>query len=107
MALIKCPGCGKRISSRAAHCSHCNAAITAKDDEATERALSRTRWKKRKQMQNLSFLALILFLVGIALYWSNKDSPEDWQYTLGIWLLVAGFISYAVLRIKQIIDKFS
>lgn len=106
MALINCPACGTRNSSRAAYCTSCKAAITAVDDEASERAASRVRWKQRKKMQNFSFLALILFLVGIALYWSNKESPDNWEYTLGLWLLAAGFIGYAALRIKQIIDKF-
>jgi len=107
MALINCPACNNRISSKSDVCSHCQAPIAAKNDEATERALARASWKKRKRQQNYSFLAIFSFTVGVALFWYNRGQQSSIAFILGEWLLVGGFLGYSILRIRTILGKFN
>ncbi len=106
MALINCPACSARVSSRAETCSNCNAPIANRNDEASERALARARWNKRKRLQNLAFLSIVSFMVGVGLLWSLRGEPDSWSFKTGVWLSAAGFFGYAILRIKGIMDKF-
>ncbi len=105
MSLIQCPTCNKRVSSRAAKCTKCGAPIATNDDELTERATSRRRWEINRRLQNYSFLSLIIFLVGIFLFWYHKSDPVGWKYLLGEFLLVGGFLGYSILRMYKIFKK--
>lgn len=64
MALIRCPGCRQRVSSRAEACAHCGARIAGAgpgDEEAARRASGR-RGGSRLKIQLL--LAFTLFVAG-------------------------------------------
>ena len=106
MSLINCPACNNRVSSKAEFCSNCKAPIASKNDEASERAHERARWKRRKRQQNYAFLAILSFVVGVALFWEFREQHTAMGFKAGIWLAAAGFFGYAVLRIKGIVNKF-
>ncbi|HFB64754.1 MAG TPA: hypothetical protein ENJ60_04355 [Aeromonadales bacterium] len=105
MALIQCPVCKKRVSSRAAQCSHCGAPIASQDDEQTERAEARNRWKLNRRLQNISFVMLLFFLLGFLLFWYNKSDPTGWKYILGQFAMAVGFVGYSVVRIYKLVKK--
>lgn len=69
MAIIACPECGKKISSRAAICSHCG----FQRGEVTERDLEIFRARRlRDRIYHLnmtSYLAITLFVAAFAWYW--------------------------------------
>jgi len=106
MALINCPACNNRVSSRAEYCSNCKAPISSKNDEATDRANERTRWNRRKRQQNYAFLAILSFVVGIGLFWKFREDQTSLGFEAGIWFAAVGFFGYAVLRIMGILNKF-
>jgi predicted nucleic acid-binding Zn ribbon protein len=106
MALINCPACNSRISSKSEHCSSCNAPIAANNDEASDRANERASWKRRKRQQNYAFLAILSFVTGVALFWQFRDDQTSTAFKAGIWLGVTGFFGYAALRIMGIWNRF-
>lgn len=105
MALIQCPVCKKRVSNRAIQCPSCGAPIAAQDDEQTERAQARNRWKRNRRLQNISFVTLLIFLIGVLLFWYNKTNPTGWKYLLGQFSMALGFVGYSVLRIYKLVKK--
>ncbi len=105
MALISCPVCKKRVSNRAIRCSNCAAPIASQDDEQTERAAQRNRWKQNRRLQNISFVMILFFLIGALLFWYNKADISGWKYLLGEFIMVIGFVGYAVLRIYKLVKK--
>jgi hypothetical protein len=99
MAIIQCPACGERISSAATDCSQCGVAFG--DDEAAEkleRQARNLRFKKKAQLQNYSFLAMVAFAAGALLMYFGMGENDDLYQDIGRFLVAFGFISYIVLR---------
>ncbi|MRX26742.1 hypothetical protein [Kangiella sp. HZ709] len=119
MAIVNCRVCNKRISSRAESCSHCGALFS---DEGEITNLETTqmiqKMRKRSRIQTLSFLAIIVFLIGALLwlfrvditfylnqqfglgYTSDNQIMEVAKYTLAL-----GFVGYIAARIMIYINK--
>ncbi len=76
MAIIKCPACGRRISSLAKSCSHCGAGIESLD--STDRnLLARRRWRRQvDRAVNATYVALAMLLGGVIWWWG--DPPQGW-----------------------------
>lgn len=107
MAVISCPNCSKKISSKAKTCSHCDFVLTAIDSESLNNIKKEKKIKKSQQLMNHSFIAMLLFCGGfLFLYWNNAQ-PDSWQYISALTSTVAGFILYIVTRIRLIILKRS
>ncbi|MDT8319075.1 MAG: zinc ribbon domain-containing protein [Xanthomonadales bacterium] len=69
MAIIACPECGKKISSRAAICSYCGYQL----GEATEQDLEVFRARRLREriyrLNMISYAVITLFLGGFGWYW--------------------------------------
>ncbi|NTS78541.1 zinc ribbon domain-containing protein [Catenovulum sp. SM1970] len=101
MALISCPKCGKRVSDKADSCLHCGA-VLVDDPEKLQRLGRIERIKRSSQLMTRSFLALILFIGGLAysgFYADKGESTDKWisQIVAGI-----GFVWYLILRVQII-----
>ncbi|USD35772.1 zinc ribbon domain-containing protein [Ferrimonas sp. SCSIO 43195] len=106
MALIDCPACGKRISDKAKSCSHCKVDLTA-DTESIESAQRISAINKRTQLMNHSFVALLAFVGGFALWFWGGEAAANWRQPTGIGLMAAGFVGYLVTRVRLALDKRS
>ena len=99
MAIIKCPACGERISSAAKECPHCGAVFGDEDEaERLERKARNLRFKKKAQLQNYSFLAMVAFAAGALLMYFGMGEADELYQDIGRFLVALGFISYIGLR---------
>ena len=99
MAIIKCPACNERISSAATSCPHCGAEFGDEDSaEKLERQARHKRFHKRAQLQNYSFLAMVMFAGGALLMYFGMGESDDLYQDIGRFLVASGFVSYIGLR---------
>jgi len=112
MAIINCPSCKKRISDKAKTCSHCNVNIQSgtRAEELTEEQLDSkaklARMKKLYSLQMQAMAALILFLLGILLwYFLGNFSLTEVSHFIELGLVVIGGIWYLLTRVRLIIFK--
>ncbi len=105
MALVNCPSCSKRISSKAAVCSHCNSVL---GEMSEEQRLSLQRMKKIETSQSImtqSMIAMLLFCGGFGSMFWGEPSPHSWQYIIAAGTTSIGFIWYVINRIRLILLK--
>jgi len=95
MAIINCPGCGRRISDQRTVCTHCELPL----GEVTEEDLSRIRrrrWRYRVwQAKNLTYLGMAALVAGVIWWWVS--GPEGWTLPLPmlpIVLIGLGLLTY-------------
>ncbi|CAN5323071.1 zinc ribbon domain-containing protein [soil metagenome] len=99
MALVDCPDCNRRVSSRAEICAHCGAPIAGAgvDDFRATRHAGSSRSRARLKLQLLT--ALTLFVLGACwLIFENLDPGESNRLFPGL-LTVGGLIWYAIVRL--------
>lgn len=105
MAIIQCIVCGKKISSKAESCTHCGAKLKGTTEEQLERAAHLQRLRKNRRLQSLSFVAIIVFVVGFLLkFFPPAQDSKVWD-TVSLYLLAAGFLGYVVLRLWIMFNK--
>lgn len=119
MAIINCRVCNKRISSRAETCSHCGA-IFSDEGEVTNLETTQLVQKMRKKarIQTLSFMAVIVFMIGVLLWYFEQEVTLylNTNYGLGYsfgnqvmdvakYVLALGFVGYVAARIMIYLNK--
>ncbi len=107
MALINCPGCAKRISSKAAVCSHCSLVLENVTEEKRLTMQKMSTIDKSSRIMNQSMLAMLLFCGGFGFMFWGDPEPASWQNTTAIGATVIGFIWYIVNRVRLILLKRS
>ncbi|MBP7546967.1 MAG: zinc ribbon domain-containing protein [Corallincola sp.] len=104
MALIACPACNKRISSRSSRCPACHCPLGEGDQERRDSHLRILRIQRQQRFMMGNALALLLFTGGAALtFWFGVDTP--WLVTAGQVMMAIGLISYLGVRAWQIFSK--
>ncbi len=112
MALINCPNCKKRVSSKAKVCSHCNSNLTISEDgkELTEEQIASraklARIKMRYSLQMQAMAGIILFIAGFMLWYfvGNKGLTEV-SHFVQIGIALAGGVWYLITRVRLITFK--
>ncbi|GAA5188070.1 zinc ribbon domain-containing protein [Ferrimonas gelatinilytica] len=104
MALIHCAGCGKRISDKAPTCPHCQYARDS-DPEVAERAGRIRAIRHNQTLMTHSFIALLLFVGGFALWWWGGEAAEGWREPVGTGAMALGFVFYLVTRVRIILAR--
>ncbi|QIZ76626.1 SoxR reducing system RseC family protein [Ferrimonas lipolytica] len=104
MALIHCAACSKKISNRAGVCPHCGFSISD-DPEKQEQAARIRAIHMQQQLMNHSFVALLLFVGGFAIWWWGGEPSDGWRKTVGIGSMALGFGMYLITRIRIVLNK--
>lgn len=95
MAIIRCPACGRRMSSLAKSCPNCHEAIGQLSDSEREK-LAMRRWRTwMYRARNFTYLAMTLVVVGLIVWWLHP--PRGLGLPVGIpaaTLLGVGLIGY-------------
>ncbi len=73
MAIIACPGCGKRISDQYTACPHCDEVLGEMDPEEIERRAFRRRRRLFFRARMVTFVAMTLFMVGLLWWWVDGE----------------------------------
>ena len=98
MAIINCPACNKRISSVAKSCDYCSTTFNENNDEENYRKVKNLRYRKLQNLQNLSFIFVLLFTIGAtALYFGITNSDQLYN-SIGRVTLSIGFVGYIATR---------
>jgi apolipoprotein N-acyltransferase len=99
MAIVKCPACGKRISSLAKVCPHCGAGLGAMKPADLDQ-LARRRWRQQAdRAANATYIALAMLVAGAIWWWGAP--PQGWFMpppVATIVLLPVGLALYLVGR---------
>lgn len=100
MAIINCPGCGRRISDKSTFCAHCELPLGEMSREDVSR-LKRRRWRRRVwQAKNVTYAAMTA-LVGGMLWWFLVE-PQGWILpppVVPIVLIFLGAAAYVAGRV--------
>ncbi len=99
MALIRCPHCHKRMSSRMATCPHCDEALTDLSPDEQARLATRRYKKQRFRALNLSYLGLTGLVLGAMWWWLVE--PSGWVVPPpgpAVALVIIGAVIYVVAR---------
>jgi hypothetical protein len=105
MALIDCPSCGKKNSSKAAVCSHCQFNLQHASDEDVLRKEKLNRFKQKNRIQTQSMLAMMLFVGGFAVMYWGDTQYTDLRYKLAVVASIIGFCWYVFGRIWLILIR--
>lgn len=99
MAIIACPECGKKISSRAALCSHCGFQL----GEVTEQDLEVFRMRKLRdriyRLNMISYAVITVFLAGFGWYWWDTRGFVQAASTGPFIVMGVAAIGYLAVRI--------
>lgn len=105
MAIVSCPFCGKKISSKAATCSHCGQALAEVTPEQLERTDRDRRLKLNQSINNHAMMALILFLGAFLYFYYKMPEPGSLEQNLNYTALALSAIWYIVSKVRMIIFK--
>jgi hypothetical protein len=107
MAVINCPSCQKKISSKAKICSHCEIDLANMGSEQSKVMQTITLVQKHQKLMTHSFIAMLLFCGGfLFLFWQDA-LPGSWQYITSIASTIVGFIFYLITRVRLMMLKKS
>lgn len=101
MALIECPVCRKRMSSKASTCPHCQAK-TDGDNGALARI---SHIQKSSSLMNQSFIAMTLFIAGVVMWFWGGVPAEGIRANIAGVCFVFGFVGYLFTRIRIVLHK--
>ncbi|MEW6993804.1 hypothetical protein AADZ84_05995 [Colwelliaceae bacterium MEBiC 14330] len=105
MAVIKCPGCSKKISDKAKSCSHCNLSLSGVDADKLANLNRVNLINKSQRLMNYSFVAMLLFCGGfLFMFWDNVEQGT-WQHTIAMASAIIGFVMYIVIRAMLLLTK--
>ncbi|NND45345.1 MAG: hypothetical protein HKN58_08475 [Xanthomonadales bacterium] len=98
MALIRCPGCGQRVSDVLSMCPNCGHVRGEVDDE---RLLEFQRRKLRDHVYHLnmtSYVVITVFLGGFGWYWWDTSGFQERASFGPIALLGVSTVAYLAIR---------
>ncbi len=119
MAIINCRVCNKKISSRAESCSHCGALFSDEGDVTNlETTQMIQKMRKKSRIQTWSFIAMIVFIIGVLLwffrvditFWLNQKfglgyTSNNQVMNLAKYTLALGFVGYVAARVVGFLNK--
>ena len=112
MAIINCPSCHAKISSLAKTCSNCGFVMHETDSEEVQ--VQQRKWlrQRKRNIEKQQMLAIVIFVFGCAgFFYTSSDPSLDENSlsalirTISPYLLSAGFLWYAVNRIRIFFRK--
>jgi hypothetical protein len=105
VALIQCPECGRQVSDRAAACPQCAHPLAATSPTVAPRVFSvadeksvRTIEQTGKRYKKFMLVGILLAFGGCATLVSGGKAGDQSASTIGILLLIAGFITFVGAR---------
>lgn len=105
MALIECPACSKRMSSKAAACPHCNFNSVGVSNEQRQRELQQVLQRKRERLMSQSMLALLIAIAAFTYFFMQQPESGSWQLHLANGGMLVGLVWFVINRIRMLLLK--
>lgn len=105
MALVDCPVCSKRISSRAAECQHCGSNLTSLTEGQKEAHRGIAQIKKQQKLMTQTFIAMLIFCAGVLGYFLGDHKTYPWLPLVSQIVGVVGLVWYLTLRCFMTVQK--
>ncbi len=103
MAIINCPGCGKKITEISPKCPHCGF-MRGQEEDDRQKELSRRRLRDHVyHLKMTSYAVITLFLAAFGWYWWETAGFVE-QSPMGPVLLLA-FVSVAYLAVRILLFR--
>lgn len=101
MALIECPKCQKRISSKAKECQHCKVSLVG----SIESLAKISHIQQSNRLMNHSLIFLSLFIAGAVAWFWGGEQAQGVQAIVAVSCFVVGFIGYFITRVRLVLHK--
>lgn len=101
MALIECPSCNKRISSKASVCQDCGSQLSGD----TQVLSTISHIKRSNQLVNQGLLSMTIFIAGVVVWFWGGETAEGIRAYIGMVCFVLGFVGYLVTRLQIVMHK--
>lgn len=98
MAIIACPDCGKKISSRAVICSWCGFELGEVTEQDLEVFQARKLRHDRYRLNMISYAVITLFVGGFGWYWWDSQGFLRPPSAGPLALMGVAALSYIVVR---------
>lgn len=105
MAVINCPNCKKKISSKATTCTHCDVDLSSVDEEKLENYKTVNRIKQTQNNMMVAFVAMLMFCGGFLFFYMYDAQIGTWEYVTSVTCSIVGFVLYIVTRLRLILIK--
>ncbi|MCC5855088.1 MAG: zinc ribbon domain-containing protein [Idiomarina sp.] len=108
MAIISCPGCGKKVSDKAASCEHCGFLLGAHDTDSLAQQAALKRADRLNALITQQMVALLLFIAGLGgtFYdWGGEGWTSHISTVIAPSVAGVSFIWYAITRGRIFILK--
>ncbi|NNE06673.1 MAG: hypothetical protein HKN15_13205 [Xanthomonadales bacterium] len=98
MALINCPGCGKRVSAVLSMCPECGD-VRDKNDSQQDAEIKRRMMRDRVyHLKMISYLAITVFVAGFGWYWWDTGGFQQSSSAGPLVLQGLAAVAYIVIR---------
>ena len=104
MAIINCPACRAKISSKLASCPHCGHGARL-DEEAKQRLEKHRLQRKLQQISMQNMLAVIVAMAGFYVFHFQQPAADSLQAKLSLAAIAIGFIGYIINRVRHFLIK--
>lgn len=105
MALIDCPACKKRMSSKAEACPHCDFKIVGLSTEQRDREWQLVVQRKRERLMSQSMLALLMAIAAFTFFFMQQPEPGSWQLHAANAGMLVGLVWFVINRIRMLLLK--
>lgn len=99
MAIIACPECGKKISSKAVMCFRCGFTTGEVSEEQLKVMRIRRIGEKIYHLNMISYAVMTVFVAGFAWYWWDSGGFQHLSSPGPFILMGCAAIAYLVIRV--------
>lgn len=105
MAIISCPHCRKKISDKAAVCSHCGAQLGEISAEEMQALQREKKQQLGNSLNNHAMLAMLIFLSSFIWYYYRTPEPDSLELNFVYFTMVFGCAWYMITKVRIVLYK--
>ncbi len=105
MAIVACPFCGKKISSKAASCQHCGNSLAEVSPEQIEKIQRDKRMALAQSINNHAMLSVVLLLGSFVWWYFRAPEEGSWQSWLTYAVMALGAAGYIISKVRMVMFK--
>ncbi len=95
MAIISCPGCGRRISDKSSACAHCDLPLKELSEDELKRTEERRMRRRIWRAKNITYLAMTALVIGAIWWlWAQSQTPDGTPPMPAMAMVAIGVLTY-------------